>query len=161
MKKLRYSAYVNDGGSQIISDRNKKNIKDFLSANIDTEIEIEMSSELSRSSAQNRFFHGCIIPAIQRVLIFQNMPGAEDQNFIKEIILKKPYLTINQGLETEYIRGTSSLTVNEFWEFCNHCLNLLLILGGNLNQKESEEYERIIKKYNLEKPLDKIMEGLK
>ena len=150
---IEYSAMIEN--SKIVFTQNVKDTVDaFLYQNNGTEIDVRMSRDSGRSVKQNRLLHGCIIPAIQKCLVLQGMPGSEDVNFIKEIILKKPYLTVNAGTPMEYVRSTSSLSMSEFWEFCQWCLTLLVNIGGSLDQRGQELYLQIVNKYHLNKALD-------
>jgi len=108
----------------------------------------------SRSAQQNRFFHSTILPAFMRCYTMLGVPGITSLEYVKEVMLKKPYLTVNKGQPDEYVRGTSSLSVGEFWEFCNQCLELLVTIGGGLNERETQEYLQIVERFHLNKAVD-------
>lgn len=127
----------------------------FYKENYLKDVDVTITTDIdTRSKAQNRFFHGCIMPAVQRILLDMGHPSAASVEYVKEVILKKPYLTVNRGEPDEYIRATSSLAVGEFWEFCNWCVQLIINLGGSLNQTEQAAYMEIIKRYHLEEAMD-------
>lgn len=129
----------------------------FISSHADKEITVIFDASDSRSKAQNRFYNGCIVPAVQRTLMLSHMPKASDREFVKRKIIEKPYLTVYHDTPDEYQRSTSSLSVNEFWKFCNYGLELLLTLGGELNVEETRQLDDIIKRYHLEKPVDDLL----
>lgn len=118
---------------------------------------VTVDSDDKRSQLQNRLFHGAILPAIQQTLLYIGMPGAEDRGFIREVILKKPFLTVNHGTEQEYIKSTAELTTLEFWRFCNNCLALLAYYGGDLDAEGQRLYKEIVYRYGLSKSIDEAV----
>ena len=152
-KKLEYMAVIINGKP---SSNRATMIKtnDYLNAWEGEELRIKYEVGCSRTAAQNDFFHSCILRAVQRILAQKEMPSVDNEEFVKEIILKKPYLTVNRGTPEEYIRPTSALTTEEFWQFCNWCIDLIVRLGGNLNEREAEEYQKIITQFHLDKAID-------
>ncbi len=158
MKKLDYievQAYIDDNAGLMYARSASEKVKEFLEANKGSTIDIRMTAELTRSQAQNKWFHSTLLPAIQTVLLNSgNMPQAQSKEWVKQIIIKKPYLTINPGTTDEYVRSTADLTLNEFWQFCNYTLELLIKLGGELTSIQQEKYIELVKKYKLEKAID-------
>jgi len=132
-------------------------IKEFISEFADKEITIIYDASTSRSKAQNAFFHAVLIQAIQKTLYLQGMPNSDNREFVKEVVIKKPYLTVNHDTPEEYVRPTSSLSVDEFWDFCNYCIDLLIKIGGRLDEKGQEKYFQIVEKYKLGKFIDEVL----
>jgi len=127
----------------------------MLSENIGRDIKMTFDTSFdSRSNLQNRFLHGCILPAFMRCYIMLGVPGITSIEYVKEVMLKKPFLTVNKGQPDEYARGTSSLSVGDFWTFCNQCLELLVTIGGGLNDRETREYLQIVERFHLNKAVD-------
>ena len=153
-KRLEYTALVDETGRCLYSEEVRHKRTDFLIYNIGKDVDFVVSSDIGRSGAQNKFFHAVIVPAVAKCLVLVGMPGGDNLEFVKESILKKPYLTVNKDTEFEYVRSTSNLTVNEMWQFINFCIELLVRMGGRLEQKEQDEYMRIVRKYKLEKAMD-------
>jgi len=156
INKIEFQILSHNGGV-IYSPEQVKWINDFLTSWDGEELTVTYEAIKTRTQAQNRFFHGCIMGATQRLLVNLGVPKASNYEYVKEVYLKKPYLTVNHGTPDEYVRPTSSLNAAEFWEFCKFCIELIVRLGGELNQKETEEYQKIVKQYNLEKVIDEAI----
>jgi hypothetical protein len=159
-EKLEISALCLSNGGYIfsVSDGDpEKRIAAFISSHADKEITVIFDASYSRSKEQNRFYNGCLVPAIQRVLELKGMPRAYDRDFIKKKIIEKPYLTVYADTPEEYQKSTSSLSVNEFWNFCNYALNLLLSIGGELNDDETDQLNKIVQKFHLEKSVEEYL----
>lgn len=122
------------------------------------EITVTYDATDSRSKRQNSFFHAVVIPVTQRVLREQGHPKWTSLEYIKEVILKKPFLTVNVGTEDEYVRHTSDLNIGEMWKFINQCLMLIADCGGQLRPEEYQKYLDIVKKYKLEDSIDQAIE---
>ena len=130
-------------------------VQELISKNEGKHVKITYDTSFdSRSAQQNRFFHSTILPAFMRCYTMLGVPGITSLEYVKEVMLKKPYLTVNKGQPDEYVRGTSSLSVGEFWEFCNQCLELLVTIGGGLNERETQEYLQIVERFHLNKAVD-------
>lgn len=146
-------------GKIVLSDEQKLKVKEITEKLIDGFIFITFDSDIhARSKAQNNFFHGVVIPATMRILREHGHRKWRNQEYVKEAILKKPFLTINAGEIDEYIRHTSALTINEMWKFINQCLVLMADLGGRLTAEEQEQYNSIIAHYGLGDGIDSAIE---
>lgn len=150
------------GGSHDLQFANQdlETIEKFLAKNEFKELSIVLNTDvLSRSEAQNRFFHSVIVPTFQRTLRLLGMPGWQSREFIKEKILKAPFLTVKE-FDKEYVRGTSSLSVREMWQFITSCLQLLTEIGGDLDAAGMVEFQKIVRDYNLEKGMEDAAERI-
>lgn len=155
--KLEIECLCSINGILLYKDGDKEKEMEFVSSWGDERIIVTYEANFTRSKAQNRFFHGCIVPAVQRCMSMLGLEKAHSREYIKEVILKKPLLSANIGQDDEYIRPTSSLTIEEFWEFCRRCLDILVHFGGNLNEREQHEYDELIKRYHLDKAIEEVM----
>jgi hypothetical protein len=148
--KIKTYAKVIDG-LLIRSEADSEKIRKFFSDNEGKEIiEQRKTAEEFRSDAQNRLFHGILLPAMQRTMIIMNHERAYDKEYIKERICKGAFLKVHEGTPDEYVRSTSSLSVREFWELCQKVFVLIESMGGELNETEREEWERMIVKFKLD-----------
>jgi len=139
----------------IFTENDKKQIKNMIKKCEGKEVHFVLDTNTNtRSTRQNAFFHGVILPAFSKTLGLLGHPQAWDLEYIKEVILKKPFLTVNQGTKYEYVRGTSTLSVGEFWEFLNFCIALLINIGGGLNERESAEFISIADDFGIEITVD-------
>ena len=158
IQKLEIRGLILDSGNiNYEKDKFSDYIK-FVEAYKGKEITVIFDASDSRSKRQNAFFHGVIIPATQRILREHGHPKWKSQEYVKEAILKKPFLTMNVGEHDEYIRHTSDLKVGEMWKFINQCLVLIADLGGNLRPEEQQKYLDIVEKFKLEDSIDDAIE---
>lgn len=138
-------------GKPVRTQEDNKKLAEFYRKSEGQEITEQVKlAELSRSDAQNKFWHSCIWPAAMRALQLQGHERAWDKEWIKEGFLKKTFLTVNANTPYEYVKHTSSLGVKEFWKFTCQCLVLIESIGGSLSPEEQEEYQQLIAKYKLE-----------
>ena len=161
IKKLQfieYNCFINDIGNQIYSNKTKSDIQGFIQQNLETEITIRMSAELTRSQAQNRLQH-LIYPAIGAALILSGdtNPLLLQMEYVKQKVVKPMFLTVYEGTPDQYVRSTADLTVYESWVFTNQCLNYLLNIGGALSESMSKQYQGIISRYKLESAIDETL----
>jgi hypothetical protein len=156
-KKIELSAFIS-GGNIIIPPVDEDRINQFILDWEDKEIVITYDASDSRSKKQNGFFHAVIIPATMRILRELGHIKWTEQEYIKEVILKKPFLTVNVGQADEYIRHTSDLTTGEMWKFINQCLVLIADLGGRLTGEEQQKYLDIVDKYKIGEGIDEAVQ---
>lgn len=78
---------------------------------------------VKRSSPQNRYFHGVVLPMITDAM------GEQNQDYVKDA-LKWHFLrkTLPGGLET--VRATSELNTEEFTDFIEKCRHLAAEMYG-------------------------------
>jgi hypothetical protein len=155
--KIKTYAHIHNG-EPMRSIEDQEKIRKFFADNEGNEIiEQRKTAEESRSDAQNRLFHGILLPAVQRTMIMMNHERAYDKEYIKERIVKGSFLKVHEGTKDEYTRSTSSLSVHEFWELCQKVLVLIESMGGELNDNEREEWQRMIAKFKLDTHISDAM----
>jgi len=91
---------------------------------------------MSRSLAQNRFYRGPIIDA------YVELTGTANRDYWHSY-LSSMFLTKHLEDGKEYIKSTASLSVHEFKEYLQNCLDLLAEQGGCLMERQWEEWIRI------------------
>lgn len=166
MKKLsfiEYQGYIPDNAKTISDLMTAKSatekINMFLDQNRDSTIDIRLSAELTRSQQQNRFWHACLLPAIQKALILSGdtNPMLLNLEYVKQNRIKPMFLSVNLGSPDFYIRSTTDLSVNEFMKFCESCMEFLINIMGALDNNVMSKYMAIIEKYHLNNAFDKKM----
>jgi hypothetical protein len=156
-KKIEIHALIT-AGKYIIPGDDLDRIAQFAEDWEDKEVTIIYDSTDTRSKRQNAFFHAVVIPATMRILRELGHPKWSSQEYVKEVILKKPFLTVNVGQADEYIRHTSDLNLTEMWKFINQCLVLIADLGGRLNSEEQQKYLDIVEKFKLGEGIDEAIQ---
>lgn len=155
--KLKVRGILTEAGIEFDVHTQYK-LKDFAEKRIGSEVIVKIDTDInSRSEAQNRFFHGALVRAMSRTLVLAGKDNGHDLEYVKEIILKKPLLTVYAGTEKEFVRGTSSLGVKEFWELCYNCIRLIVYFGGSLEADEQAEYMEIVDAYGLDEAIDEVL----
>lgn len=90
-----------------------------------------------RTKDQNKFFYGVIVPRISKIT-----GHSEDET---KDILQQMFLTVVTPTGKRVVLKTSQLTVAEFSELLNQCVNLLTkFFKVQLTSYELDNYERII-----------------
>jgi len=153
-KKIEINAICMIDGKFVFNKDSLAEVREFIKSHYPEEITIIFDADRSRSKSQNAFFHAAVLPAIQKALLDAGVKYVEDIEYVKQVIVKKPYLTVNEGFKDEYVRSTADLTVNEFWKFLNYCIELLLNIGGSLSPDQQQQFFKIIKDFKLESTID-------
>jgi hypothetical protein len=155
--KITMIVKVKDGKTDM-TEYEKNQVIKFLDG-CNGKVLITFDSDVNnRSKAQNAFFHVVIVPATMRVLREIGHPNWNHPEYVKEAILKKPFLVVNPCEVDEYVRHTSDLKVHEMWRFINQCLVLIADLGGRLSPNEQSAYTDIVEHFGLGTGIDDAIE---
>ena len=156
IEKIKIGALV-QSGKLLLSSSGQDMLNKFIADNEDCEISIIYDAERSRSSKQNAFFYGCLLPAIQKALILSGdtNPLLLDKEYVKQKIIKQQFLAVHEGTPDAYVRSTTDLSVKEFMTFCESCMEFLINIGGVIDDNVQNKYLEIIQKFHLQDLFDK------
>lgn len=93
-----------------------------------------------RSSAQSKFYFGCVIPAFLEAFIGSPEEVITEKDICHEFLKALFLRTEKQGIK--YTRSTTELTVEEMSEYIDKCIEFLVNdYNGTILERDRQVYE--------------------